>query len=359
MTAANHGHDVAIIGAGPIGLELAVVLKHAGVDYVQFDAGQIGQTITWFPRQLRFFSSPERIAIAGVPLLTADQSKVTREDYLAYLCGVATQFDLRVRTYEQVTHIERTGANGGFTLRTNRLGEQHTHRAKYLVLAIGDLHRPRKLNIDGEDLPNVSHYFHEPHRYFRQQLLIVGGRNSAAEAAIRCWRAGAQVSLSYRRTEFDEKAIKYWILPELRSLIKAGGIKFYPGTTPTRITPRFVSLAPSHTKAQDTGPRGLEVNADFVLLLTGYEMDPALFEMAGVELSGENHDPRLDPQTMQTNVPGLFVAGTAVAGTQVRFKLFIENCHPHVSRIAKAITGHGPPPELVNQSAQRYVLPES
>jgi thioredoxin reductase (NADPH) len=352
-------HEVAIVGAGPIGLELAVALKHAGVDYVQIDAGQIGQTISGYPRQVRFFSSPERIAIAGVPLQTVDQAKASREEYLAYLREVVQQFDLHVNTYERVVAIEKTGQQ--FALRTMHHGQERRYEVRYVVMAIGDMHRPRMLNIPGENLQHVSHYFDEPHRYFRQKLLIVGGKNSAAEAAIRCWRAGAQVTLSYRGLHMDAKAVKYWILPELQGLIKAGQIRFLPGTMPTAITATHVMLSPSGVEAVPAAGVAEEVQleSDFVLLLTGYEMDTRLLEMAGVQIVGENRAPKVDMQTMQSNVPGLFVAGTAVAGTQDRFRLFIENCHVHVSRIVKAITGQAPPAKLVNQAGQRYDLPET
>ncbi|MFW6059489.1 MAG: NAD(P)-binding domain-containing protein, partial [Phycisphaeraceae bacterium] len=213
----------------------------------------------------------------------------------------------------------------------------------------------------GEDLEHVSHYFEDPHRYFRQRLLIVGGRNSAVEAALRCHRAGAQVSLSYRQPHFDEKSVKYWLLPELKSLIKHQRIDYHPCTTPTRITPDRVTLAPSGHAACDQSGNGetFDLDADFVLLLTGYVMDSMLLTDAGVELVGENAAPNFDAQTMQTNVPGLFVAGTAAAGTQVRFRLFIENCHPHVHRIARAITGENPPDGCINPVARQFELPES
>ena len=349
-------YEVAIVGAGPIGLELAVGLKKAGVAYVHFDAGQVGQTISWYPRQVRFFSSPERISIAGMPLVTVDQSKASREDYLAYLRGVVDQFDLEVRTFECVTSIRRDQRGGKFMLQTDHKGDHRSWVARRVVLAVGDMHRPRRLEIPGEDLLHVSHYFDEPHQYFRQKLLIVGGRNSAAEAAIRCWRAGAQVSLSYRREEFDSRSIKYWILPELQSLIKAGQIAFFPSTRPKWITADQVQLVPV---GQTNASQSTTIDVDFVLAMIGYEMDTTLFEMAGVELNPSNQAPLFDPQTMQTNVPDLFVAGTAAAGTQTRFKLFIENCHPHVIRLVKAITGKAPDPGLVNDSAKKYALPES
>ncbi|MFP4222856.1 MAG: NAD(P)-binding domain-containing protein [Phycisphaeraceae bacterium] len=349
---------VIIVGAGPIGLELASVLKRMAVDYLHFDAGQIGQTISWYPRQARFFSGPERIAIAGVPLQTPDQAKATREQYLAYLRGVVEQFDLEVQTYQRVKDIERQG--DGFVVRTAKHDQQQIYKAQHVVLAVGDMHRPRRLDIPGEDLPHVSHYFEEPHRYFRQRLLIVGGGNSAVEAALRCHRTGARVTMSYRGTGFDENAIKYWLLPEIRSLIRHGQIGFHPCTAPTRIRPDAVTLAPSGRADCDPGFKGeRDVPADAVLLMTGYEMDPLLFEKAGVELEGPNRSPKVDPGTMQTSVPGLYVAGTAAAGTQIRFRLFIENCHPHVTRIVRAVTGEAPPAGSVNEAAKTDALPES
>src|SRR4051812_529690 len=157
--------DVAIIGAGPIGIELAVALKRAGVDYQHFDAKQIGHTVSWFAPQTRFFSSNERIAIAGVPLQTADQSKATREEYLSYLRGVVEQFDLRVNTYEPVIAIEGD-ARRGFTVTTQPAGGPRAYRCRTLILCTGGTDRPRTLGIPGEDLPHVSHYFDDPHKYF-------------------------------------------------------------------------------------------------------------------------------------------------------------------------------------------------
>lgn len=340
-------HKAILVGAGPIGLELHVVLKQMGVDCLHLEAGAVGQTITWYPKQARFFSSPERIAIAGVPLNTPDQTKATREQYLAYLRSVAQQFKLPIATHEPVRHIERDDS-GVFTVQTAK----RTASCDHLVLAIGDMHLPRKLNIPGEDLPHVSHYFDEPHAYYGRNLLIVGGRNSAAEAALRCHRAGAKVSLSYRSDNLDDNGIKYWILPELKALIKAGEIKFHPNTTPTHITDTHVTLK----KGSDPF---YEVQADHVLLLTGYRQDKTFFETLGVNLVGDNRAPEIDSATMQTNVPNLYIAGTAAAGTQQRFKLFIENCHIHAAKIAQAITGENPPLNYINQAAKTFGLEES
>jgi thioredoxin reductase (NADPH) len=327
--------DILIIGAGPIGIELAAALKRAGADYLQLDAGQIGQTISWYPRQARFFSSPERIAIAGLPLVTPDQGKATREAYLAYLRGVVIHHDLAIATYHRVTQLKQDGG-GGFEVQAVHAGRMIAYRARRVVLAVGDMHRPRLLGVPGEDLPHVSHYFQEPHTYFRQQLLIVGGRNSAVEAAIRCFRAGARVSISYRQDQFDTRSIKYWLLPELLWLIKHRHIDFYPQTAPASISPGKVILRQANELA---GVDPVTLDADFVLILTGYEMDATLLTQAGVKLHGVNHAPLLDDATQQTSVPGLYVAGTAAAGTQLHFRLFIENCHAHVEKLAAHLTG--------------------
>ena len=319
---------VAIIGAGPIGLELAVALKQAGIDYVQFDAGQIGSTIEWYPPQMLFHSSSDRLALARVPIQTASQQKITREEFLAYLRALVQQFGLTVRTYERVTHVWRL-PGGGFELTSQAAGGEHRTRAEFVVLAIGAMHAPRMLHIPGEDLPHVSHYLGDPHRYFGKRLLIVGGRNSAVEAAVRCHRAGAEVTLAYRGDDFDPKVVKFWLLPEVRALIRDGHVRWLPRTCVAEIRPGTVLL--------DSGE---ELAADFVLLMTGYRQDPSMFEMLGVALDGAGCVPRHDPETMETNVPGVFIAGTAVAGTPPRkVAVIVETCHVHVPRIVAAIRG--------------------
>lgn len=336
---------VIIVGAGPIGLELAVVLKRAGVKYLHLEAGQVGQTMTWWPRNTTFFSSPERIALAGLPLGRLDQGKVTGEEYLCYLRQLVDQFDLDVQTYERVTAINR--ADDGFHLQAETLAGTAEYRARHVVLATGGMARPNKLGIPGEDLPSVSHYFEDPHTYFRQRLLIVGGKNSALEAALRCWRAGAEVTISYRRAAFDLDVVKRWLGPEVNLLIEKGQIHFLPETTPVAVEPGKVTLAPTRRdeqgryRAREDAPP-IVYATDFVLLLTGYEADMSLFAMAGVTLEGPEQRPIFNPETMETNVPGLYVAGTATAGTQHDFKVFIETSHTHVARIAGAITGRAP-----------------
>lgn len=339
-------HDVAVIGAGPIGLEMTVALKKAGIDYILFDKGQVGQTITWFPRLMKFFSSPERIAIAGVPIPRTDESKCSREEFLAYLRSVALQFDLKINTYENVTSVIRE--DDDFLIHTDKRGEKHDYRAKSVIIANGSTDTPRLLDIPGEQLPHVTHYFEEPHKYFKQRVLVVGGRNSAVEAALRCYHCGADVILSHRRSEFDPDSIKYWLLPEIRGLAERGELPIYQNTVPKEIRSQSVTL--ERVESGDT----FDVDADFVLLMVGYRADMTLFTTAGVSLEGPQDKPVFDERTMETNVPSLYVAGTAIAGSQQTYNVFMENCHIHVERIMAALTG-----TRIDDNLIKYDHPES
>jgi thioredoxin reductase (NADPH) len=330
--------DVLIVGAGPIGLEMAAALKREGIDYIHIEAKQIGYTISWFAPQTRFFSSNERIAIAGVPLQTVDGGKCTREQYLMYLRTVVEQYDLKVNTYESVTGINQKD-EGGFEVTTRAAAGTRSYRCNKLILATGGTDHPRKLNVPGEDLPHVHPYFTDPHLYFRKKLLIVGGKNSAVEAALRCYNAGAEVSISYRRDRLPEKSIKYWLLPEINSLIDAGRIQSYFNTVPTAIAPGWVTLGSSlETSSGGDSPQTRNVPADFVLSLIGYEQDNTLFRKAGLELRTDCGAPAFDDQSMETSLPGLYVIGTAVGGTQDKYTVFIENCHIHVARVLASLT---------------------
>jgi len=352
--------EVAIVGAGPIGLETAVALRRAGVSYVHLEAGAIGSTMGWWAPGTRYFSSPERIAIAGVPLVVAGEEKATREEYLRYLRQVALEFSLEVRTFERVVDTGREGDR--FLLRTRRsahgvggpaeladvLGaggegrgacaggawgadDFRIYSVRSVVLAIGNMHRPRMLGVPGERLPHASHYLEDPHTYFGKRVVVVGGRNSGVEAAIRLHRAGAWVTVCQRRAELERERIKYWLLPELEWLIEKEMIGFAPSSEVREIRPDVVII--------ERDGRRSEIAADFVLLLTGYVQDPALFGMLGVELFGPERRPRLDSATMQSSVPGVYIAGTAVGGSQDRTRVFIENSHEHVAKIARALTG--------------------
>jgi thioredoxin reductase (NADPH) len=342
----NYDADIGIVGAGPLGIELAVALKRAGFSIAHFDARQIGGTIAWWAPGTRWFSSPDRISIAGIPLLTPNQEKATREEYLAYLRSVVLTFDLAINTYERVVGIERM--EEGFTLHTERAAGGRAVTVRKLVLATGGTERARKLGIPGEELPHVSHYFRDPHDYFQKRLLVVGGRNSAIEAALRTQRAGAKVSLAYRRANLDARDIKYWLYPEITGLLKSDAIRGYFSAQPTAIRPSHVTLANADGSTVD-------VPADFVLLMTGYVADMGLCKMAGIALEGDQQLPRYNPATMETNVPGLYIAGTAVAGTQERYRIFLENCHAHVHAIAAALSGK----PMAAEEAVCFAQPES
>lgn len=336
---------MAIIGAGPIGLELAVAFKKARVDYLQFDSQQIGHTISWFPPQTRFFSSNDRISIAGIPLQTPDQNKCTREQYLTYLRTVVQQFDLRVNTYEPVVQIEKHVE--GFALTTRAAAGNCRYHCRRLVLATGGTAHPRKLGIEGENLPHVSTRLDDPHAYFGKQLMVIGGKNSAVENALRCHHAGAKVSLSYRREQLDSKHVKYWLYPEISGLLKDDDMHGYFSTVPLKITPSMVLLRQADGST-------VEVPADFVLMAIGYEADMSLCRMAGIELSGPCHKPVYDRRTMESSVPGIYLAGTVTGGTQDKFVVFIENGHVHIDRILAAITG-----SAVSAERPVYEQPES
>lgn len=333
--------DIAIIGAGPIGIELAVALKAANLEYIHFESGQIGSTMQWWAPGTKYFSSPERIAIAGVPLIVADQEKANRENYLDYLLAVVGTYQLKINTYTRVTNI--TKADDGFEISTTRSfhgvggpeelnynpqqqAESKIYFAKRVVLAIGDMHMPRMLDIPGEDLPHVSHYLGEVHQYANQRVLVVGGKNSAVEAAIRLFRAGAKVTMSYRGEKFDPDRIKYWLYPEIEYLIKKNKIEFVPHSTLKAINEQSVELN-----------NGESIDADFVLLLTGYDQDQTLFTQLGINLVTDDRKPEYSLETMETNVPGVYVAGTATAGSQIRTKVFIETSHIHIDRIVAAL----------------------
>lgn len=350
--------DIVIIGAGPIGIELAAALKAANLEYLHLEAGQIGSTMQWWAPGTKYFSSPERIAIAGVPLIVADQEKATRENYLDYLLAVVGTHQLDIQTYTRVVGITKSDA--GFDITTvrsfhgvggpeelntppNPSAPSEIIKAQRIVLAIGDMHTPRMLDIPGETLPHVSHYLGDVHQYANQRVVIVGGKNSAVEAAIRLFRAGAQVTMSYRGESFDPDRIKYWLYPEIEYLIKKNKIAFIPHSTLESIDEQAVTLN-----------AGQSIPADFVLLLTGYEQDQSLFEQLDIELITEDRKPKINPKTMETNIPGIFVAGTATAGSQTRTKVFIETSHIHVDRIVAALQNR-----VSDASPEDYWLEES
>jgi len=324
------GVDLVIVGAGPIGLEVAAAAARAGLSHLVLDAGEVGHTMTWWAPQTRWFSSNDRIAVAGMPLVTPDGTKATREQYLAYLRGVVQGLGLHVRTFERVVDVE--GEAGDFTVVSRARQHERRTRCRAVVLAVGGTDFPNKLGVEGDDLPHVDGFLREPHKYYGRRVLIIGGRNSAIEAALRCHHAGADVSLSYRGDELPTRSIKYWLLPEIEGLMKSGAVTPHLGTTVRRITPTHVEL--------DRGGKTVAVEADDVLSLIGYGQDKRLLRRIGVELVGDEEKPSYDEATMRTSVPGVYVAGTAIAGTQSsKYRVFLENCHDHAGKIVADVVG--------------------
>jgi thioredoxin reductase (NADPH) len=303
---------VLVVGAGPIGLACAISARRRGLNPLIIDAGAIAHSIVRYPVGMVFFTTPERLEIGGHPLVCAGP-KATREEALKYYRGVARVEQLRVRPFVRLTGLEATA--GALQCRVStRLGEEIIH-CERLVLATGYFDHPNLLGIPGEALPHVSHYADEPHLSAGLSLLIVGGKNSAVEQALNCYRAGARVTLVYRRTEL-KPSVKYWLKPDLENRIKGGEIAARFGSRVTRIDPDAVTLET---------PAGTErIAADRVLLLTGYHPDFELFQGLGIELEPESGRPRLNPVTLECNLPGVHLAGSITAGRQIS-EVFIEN----------------------------------
>lgn len=328
--------EVAIIGAGPIGIELAIALQRLGVDYILFEANQIGDAFSKWPPDTHFYSTPEHVALAGVPVHNTNQQAISGEQYLAYLRTLVEMFDLNVHIYEPVEDINREGDS--FTIQTKKRGIEYHYHSRYVVLATGGMDKPRLLNIPGEDLPHVTHYFPGPHPYFKTRVLIVGGKNSALESALRCWRGGADVTISYRHPAFNYDRVKPHLAMDMRDRLRKGEITLLPSTIPVKITPTHVILASTKDGLTPNG-HTIKHETDFVVLTTGFVADMTLFKKAGITLVGDAQAPVFDETTMETNVAGLFVAGTAAGGTQKKFVHFISTSHDHVARIVQAITG--------------------
>jgi bacillithiol disulfide reductase len=339
---------VLVIGAGPIGIEVASGLMYAGAEYIQIEAGALAQTIYNWPGRARFFSSPERVAVAGIPIQTAHQEMITREDYLAYLRNVVEIRGLNISTYEKAVSIEKTGLSApAFHITTKGLMGGRDIFCSHIVFASGDMSFRNKLNIPGEDtvyqnlgINMIHHTLDDPHLYFGRKILVVGGKNSALEAALRCFRTGAKVSLSYRKKALDKDHTNSRLHLELSILISKGYIDFYPQTIPVKFSPGLAVLKETGDGDESTASLK-EIKTDFVLVATGFHADLTLLEQVGAAFEGDERIPCYDPETMETNVPGIFLAGTAISGGRQTYRDFIGTSHDHTQKIIKHITGIG------------------
>lgn len=315
--------DVVVIGAGPTGLACAIDAKRAGYKVANIDKGCLCNSLYNYPTNMTFFTTPELLEIGDIPFPSAHQ-KPTRMEALEYYRKVAEFYKLDVRQYQTVRAIE--GSDGDFHISTvDMFGRETEQCARKLILSTGYYDLPNELNVPGEDLPKVTHYYKEPHPYFNSDVLVIGAKNSAAIAALELWRHGARVTLVHRGPNIHNH-VKYWIKPDIENRIKNGEIKAYFESTVKEITMDSVAL--------ETPQGVVRLKNDFVLAMSGYHPDFSFIESIGVVFEGPEHRPRVNPETLESNVPGVYLAGVIVAGMRTN-EIFIENGRFHGGQIAR------------------------
>ena len=318
----DYTFDVLVIGAGPTGLACAIEAQRAGFRVVLVDKGCLVNSLFHYPANMTFFTTPELLEIGDIPFSTAHQ-KPTRQEALEYYRKVAEHYRLDVRQYQNVDRVE--GSDGAFVVHTtDRHQRPLGFRARKLIVATGYYDLPNRMNVPGEDLPNVFHYYREPHPYYACEVVVIGGKNSAAIAALELWRHGARVTLVHRGPGMSD-SVKYWIKPDIENRIKAGEVKAYFGSTVKEITPDSVLLATPEGERR--------VPADFVFALTGYHPDFDFLRSLGVEVGGGECRPICNLETLESNVPGIYLAGVIIAGIRTG-EIFIENGRFHGRQIA-------------------------
>jgi thioredoxin reductase (NADPH) len=317
--------DVVIVGAGPSGLATAIAAKRQGLDYAVVEKGVLVNSIFNFPIHMVFFTTPELLEIGGLPLVTP-YDKPTRLEALRYYRRVVDTCGIQVSFHETVVAIDRDD-DGVFAVSTTQRGVTRERHARAVVLAIGYYDSPNYLGVPGEDLPHVTHYYTDAHPFYRQRVVVVGGRNSAAEASLELFRAGAHVTLVHRHAALSQ-TIKYWVKPDIENRIKEGSIA-------ARFESNVVAVTSTAVVIDTKGTRE-EIPAEGVFLLTGYHPDVNLMRRAGIECHPETLAPTLNPETFETSVPNLFVAGGAVAGRHTG-NIFIENGRFHGERIISVL----------------------
>jgi thioredoxin reductase (NADPH) len=331
--------DLLIVGAGPSGLATAIAAKTRGIDYLILERGVLVNSIFHFPLHMVFFTTPELLEVGGLPLITP-YDKPTRLEALRYYRRVVDTYGLQIATQEEVLDIEaedglfavttgstRPATEPGRGPRAVSTGTRRVRRARSVVLAIGYYDLPNRLDVPGEELPHVSHYYNDAHPYYRRRVVVVGGRNSAAEASLELFRGGAHVTLVHRNPTLGD-SIKYWVRPDIENRIKEGSVAARFGASVVEITPTEVVI--------EQAGRREALPCDAVFLLTGYHPDSELMTRAGIRCDPATLSPALDAETFETNVPNLFIAGGAVAGRNTG-SIFIENGRFHGEKIVSVL----------------------
>ena len=314
--------DVLVVGAGPTGMACAIEAQRIGLRAVLVDKGCLVNSLFHYPANMTFFTTPELLEIGDIPFSSPNQ-KPNRSEALEYYRKVADHYSLDVRQYQRVERVD--GADGDFRIHTiDRFQIFHLHRARKLVIATGYYDLPNQMNIPGEDLPKVAHYYREPHPYYDNDVLVIGGKNSAAIAALELWRHGARVTLVHRGPAMH-KNVKYWILPDIENRIRNGEITGHFNSVVREIRERRVLIQ------TPGGP--LEIANDFVFALTGYHPDYDFLHAIGVKISGNDCRPFCNTETLESNVHGIYLAGVIVAGARTS-EIFIENGRFHGRQIA-------------------------
>ncbi len=312
-----------VVGAGPVGLACAIEAQRAGLTARVIDKGALVNSIVGYPARMEFFSTPDLIEIGGYPF-PVQGYKPTREEGIEYYRGVAARERIDIRFYERVADVE--GSQGDFTVVTSR----GRHRARHVVVATGFFDIPNRLGVPGGDMPKVTHYYREPYPYVQQRVAVIGARNSAAKAALDCYRHGAQVTLVVRSPSLSE-TVKYWIRPDIENRIKEGSIAAYFNSTVEEI--RDASLLVR------TPDGTIELPNDFVLAMTGYTPDFAFLEQLGITFHDDGYrTPVFDEATFESARPGVFLAGTVCGGLKTN-RWFIENGRFHAQQIARHLAG--------------------
>ncbi len=309
--------DVLIVGGGPIGLACALAAKRNGLTYLIIEKGALVNSLFHYPLYMTFFSTAERLEIGGIPF-NCIAPKPGRQEALEYYRNIHRYFDFNIRLFEKVENVRQSGSF--FTVRTNK----GSYTSKNIVLATGFYDIPVDMGIPGETLPKVRHYYKEGHEYALQKIVVVGSNNSAVDAALECWRKGAEVTMVIRKEGISPR-VKYWVKPDIENRIAEGSIKAYFTSTLCEIT--------DNTAIINTPEGKIEIENDFVLAMTGYRPDFEFLEDCGIRYSDENLKvPQYNEATMETNVPGLFLAGVVCGGMETH-KWFIENSRVHADKI--------------------------